>query len=78
VAGDHRVGQLRQHCLVVAHDALEQRLAGAKAGQQVAPHFLLDGLALVSARAELADGLGPAGGHPSTIAKALRLLVGVC
>jgi len=74
VTRDHRVGQLRQHRVVVAHDPIEQRLAGAKAGQEIAAHFLLDRLALVAARAYLADGLWADRAHSSTIDNTRRSL----
>src|SRR5258708_16243805 len=53
VTRDHGVGQLWQHRVVVAHDPVQQRLAAAKAGQEIATHFLLDRFALVPARANL-------------------------
>src|SRR5260370_29638646 len=63
VTRDHGVGQLRQHRVVVTHDPVEQRLAAAKAGQEITAHFLLDGFALVPARANLTDGLWADGAH---------------
>ena len=72
MARDHRVGQLRQHRVVVADDALEQRLSGAKSGEQVAAHFLLDRFVLVPARAKLANGLRPAWGHSKHYSQGAR------
>ncbi len=75
VARDDCVGELRQDGVVVADDTFEQRLSRAKSGQQVAAHLLLDGLALMAARAKLADGLRPYRGHPSTIDRGPRRVV---
>jgi len=69
MAGDERVGELRKHGLFVADNAREQWLAGAKTGQKIATHLLLDRLAPVSAGAKLGDGLRPARGHHCTIDK---------
>ena len=74
VPRDHRVGELRQDGFVVADDAGQKRLTGAQAGEQVAAHLLLDGLAPVPGRAKLGDGARPWRGHPCTIDKALRKL----
>ena len=51
VPGDDRVGQLRQHGVVVADDARKQRLSSPQAGEEVAAHLLFDCLSLVPARA---------------------------
>ena len=74
VAGDDRVGELGQDRVVVAHDAGEQLLAGAEAGQEVAAHLLLDRFALVPAGAQLGDRLRSRRGHPCTIDKPFRKL----
>ena len=63
VAGDHRVGQLRQHCLVVADDSRKKGLTTAEPREQVASHFLLDGLAYVPGSSKLANGASDGCGH---------------
>ena len=69
VAGDDRVGQLRQHGVVVTHDAGEQLLARPQSGEEVAAHLLFDRLAPVSRGPKLGDGVGSGRGHPCTIEK---------
>ena len=63
VPRDDRVGELRQHRLLVADDARQERLAGAQPRQEVAAHLVLHRLALMSGGAELGDGSRFGGGH---------------
>ena len=63
VSRDDGVRQLRQHRFVVADDSREQRLARLEAREKIAPHLLLDRLALVSGGTKLRDGLGSGSGH---------------
>ncbi len=75
VAGDDRIRQLRQHRLVIADDAGEERLSGAQSRQQVAAHLLLDVFAYMAGRAKLAD--RPSGdGHLEHYRQAARLVTG--
>jgi len=64
VSRDDCVGELRQHGVVVADDAGEERFARAKPHEQVAAHLLLHRLANVAAGAKLCDGGRQVAGHP--------------
>src|SRR5262249_7345963 len=49
---------LRDHCFIVADDAIKQRLAGLQLPNQVAAHLFLDRGNLIAARLELAESAG--------------------
>ena len=55
LAAEDRVRNLRDHGLVVAHDAWEQGIAPAQLGDQVAPHLHLDTDDLVTGALEFAE-----------------------
>jgi hypothetical protein len=64
VPREQRVDDLRHHRVLVPEDALEQRAAAGEAGEEVAPHFVLDRARAalgVAGRAERAERGGERG-----------------
>ena len=55
VLGEDRVTDLGDHRLFIAQDIGKQGLARLELGDQVAPHFIFDGLDPIPARLELAQ-----------------------
>ena len=58
VAGDERVLELREHGVLVADDAVDQRAPGGDPRQGVRPHLFLDRPGHPAAGLELAEGSG--------------------
>ena len=79
VAGEEGVLELREHGLLVAEHALEQRLAGRDAGHGVGADLLLDGPRLPAIGSELPDRCWTCchGGNLSPERRACRFRAGV-
>ena len=60
MAGEQRVRELREHGVVVADDAVDERSLLGQGSHRVGAHLFLDGTRLPAAGAQVSEGCGTA------------------